>query len=49
MPVTHALVEHGDFEQVLMCDAGNVKNVPGRKTDLLTELRGSLPSSVRGW
>ena len=33
MPVYHALVEHGDFEKVLVCDAGRVKNVPGRKTD----------------
>jgi transposase len=34
MPVYHALVEHGDFERVLVCNAGHVKNVPGRKTDL---------------
>jgi transposase len=34
MPVYHALVEHGHFEQVLVCNAGHVKNVPGRKTDL---------------
>ena len=33
MPVYHALVEHGDFEEVLVCNAGHVKNVPGRKTD----------------
>ena len=33
MPVYHALVEHGNFEQVLVCNAGHVKNVPGRKTD----------------
>jgi transposase len=33
MPVYHALIEHGDFEQVLVCNAGHVKNVPGRKTD----------------
>lgn len=33
MPVYHALVAHGDFE-VLVCNAGHVKNVPGRKTDL---------------
>ena len=31
MPVYHALVEHGDFAQVLVCNAGHVKNVPGRK------------------
>jgi hypothetical protein len=34
MPVCHALLEHGDFEKVLVCNAGHVKNVPGRKTDL---------------
>ena len=34
MPVYHALVEHGDFVRVLVCNAGHVKNVPGRKTDL---------------
>jgi transposase len=34
MPVYHALIEHGQFEQVLVCNAGHVKNVPGRKTDL---------------
>jgi transposase len=34
MPVYHALVEHGGFERVLVCNAGHVKNVPGRKTDL---------------
>jgi transposase len=34
MPVYHALIEHGRFEQVLVCNAGHVKNVPGRKTDL---------------
>ena len=34
MPVYHALIEHGKFEQVLVCNAGHVKNVPGRKTDL---------------
>jgi transposase len=33
MPVYYALVEHGDFGQVLVCNAGHVKNVPGRKTD----------------
>src|SRR6266540_905806 len=33
MPVSHALIEHGDFTQVLVCNAGHVKNVPGRKTD----------------
>jgi transposase len=34
MPVYHALIEHGHFDQVLVCSAGHVKNVPGRKTDL---------------
>jgi transposase len=33
MPVYHALIEHGSFEKVLVCNAGHVKNVPGRKTD----------------
>ena len=34
MPVYHALLEHGAFEKVLVCNAGHVKNVPGRKTDM---------------
>jgi len=34
MPVCHALLEHGNFGQVLVCNAGHVKNVPGRKSDL---------------
>jgi len=42
MPVYHALVEPGVFERVLVCNAAHVKNVPGRKTDLLTELRAGL-------
>ena len=33
MPVYHALIEHGNFAQVVVCNAGHVKNVPGRKTD----------------
>lgn len=33
MPVYHALLEPGWFEQVLVCNAAHVKNVPGRKTD----------------
>ena len=33
MPVYHALIEHGRFERVLVCNAAHVKNVPGRKTD----------------
>ena len=34
MPACHALLEHGAFEKVLVCNAGHVKNVPGRNTDL---------------
>ena len=34
MPIYHALVEHGRFDQVLVCNASHVQNVPGRKTDL---------------
>lgn len=34
MPVYHALLERGDFEKVLVCNARHVKNVPGRKTDM---------------
>jgi transposase len=34
VPACHALLEHGEFEQVLVCNAGHVKNVPGRKTGL---------------
>jgi transposase len=33
MPVFHALMEPAVFEQVLVCNAAHVKNVPGRKTD----------------
>jgi transposase len=33
MPVYHALLEPGCFEQVLVCNAAHVRNVPGRKTD----------------
>ena len=33
MPVYYALME-SDFEKVLVCNAGHVRNVPGRKTDL---------------
>src|SRR5262249_31909593 len=43
MPVYHALVEFGDFEQVLVCNAGHMKNVPGRKTDFAdAEWQGPL-------
>lgn len=34
MPVYHVLIEHGQLAQVLVCNAGHVKNVPGRKSDL---------------
>jgi transposase len=43
MPVYYALLEHGDFEKVLICNAAHVKNVPGRKTDPLTELPREVP------
>ena len=33
MPVYYALLGHGDFGKVLICNAAHVKNVPGRKTD----------------
>jgi hypothetical protein len=33
MPACHALAGHGDFEKVLVCNAGQVRNVPGRKAD----------------
>jgi transposase len=33
MPVYHALAEPGAFDQVLVCNAAHVKNVPGRKAD----------------
>jgi hypothetical protein len=35
MPVYYALLEHGDFGKVLICNATHVKNVPSRKTDPL--------------
>jgi transposase len=31
MPVYHALIEHGEFAQVLVCNAGHVKNAPLRR------------------
>ena len=33
-PVWHALMEGERFEQVMVCNAAHVKNVPGRKTDV---------------
>ncbi len=35
-PVYYAL--EGLFDELWLCNAAHVKNVPGRKTDLLTEL-----------
>src|SRR5436305_5901570 len=35
MQVYHALIEHGRFGQVLVCNAAHVKNGPGRKTDAI--------------
>jgi transposase len=44
LPVYHALLEPGAFEQVLMCNAAHVKNVPGRKTDAVDAAwLGELP------
>jgi transposase len=37
-PVCHALVQAGIG--VCVCNAAHMRNVPGRKTDPLTELRG---------
>ena len=31
MPACHALTGHGEFSQVLVCNAGHVKNVPGNR------------------
>jgi transposase len=33
LPVYHALLEPGSFEQVLVCNPAHIQNVPGRKTD----------------
>ena len=38
MPACRTLI--GGFDKVLVCNAGHVKNVPGRKTDLLPMLSG---------
>jgi transposase len=40
-PVYHALAGAGI--EVCVCNAAHMRNVPGRKTDLLTELRGGVP------
>ena len=49
MPVYHALVEHGDFEKVLVCNAGHVKNVPGvaHQDGLLRRRMAGAPAGVR--
>jgi hypothetical protein len=44
MPVYHALVEHGDFEQVLVCNAGHVKNVPSGRP----AIRGAYSTCTPG-
>jgi transposase len=31
LPVYYALLEHGDFAKVLICNAGHVKNVPAAR------------------
>jgi len=41
-PVYHALAGTETIE-VCVCNAAHMHNVPGRKTDLLTELRGEVP------
>jgi transposase len=41
-PVYHALAQAGSIE-VCVCNAAHMRNVPGRKTDPLTELRGEVP------
>ena len=35
MPVYHVLLAHGEFEQALVCNAGQVKNVPQAARRLL--------------
>jgi Transposase len=45
MPVYHALIELGEFAQVLVCNAGHVKNVPGRKTDLADAVSCPVPAA----
>lgn len=43
MPMWHALMEFGAFEQILVCNAAHVKNVPGLKTDSESPVRPSRP------
>ena len=47
MPVYHALPGHGAFEKVLVCNAGHVKNVPGRKTDPFRRRVAGAPAGVQ--
>ncbi len=54
-PVYHALIEHAEFGQVLVCKAGHVKNVPAANRSplrqLLVEIVGQEPEppvGVRG-
>ena len=45
-PVYHALAGTGSIE-MCVCNAAHMRNVPGRKTDLLTELPAAV-GEVRG-
>jgi hypothetical protein len=47
MPVYHALLEHGQFEQVLVCNAGHVKNVPGPQDRPGRRRLAGAPAGVR--
>ena len=47
MPVYYALLEHGNFDKVLICNAAHVKNVPGRKTDYAGRRVAGGPAGVR--
>ena len=47
MPVYYALLGHGDFGKVLICNAAHVKNVPGRKTDYADAEWLAAPAGVR--
>jgi hypothetical protein len=49
-PIFHALCEAEQPVEVLLVNARHVKNVPGRKSDLLTELPGRCCGrDVRDW
>ena len=47
MPVYHALIEHGDFERVLVCNAGHVKNVSGPQNRLVRRRVVGAAAGVR--